>query len=616
MEKTINLTNFSGGISDQQKRGLVGSARFLKNLNPHEDDAYLVPTPKLAKVSGSTVGGLVKWAVDGAPGDTNKYFYADDGKIYKQTSGGVWSLDHTVPTSLDDDIADPAAGQGMAIYDDYLFFASSIQIGRKGPLSVSSTYRDSYFGSSIDTSDQSATGTGQTYTTPVAISETAANRFSFTPERDSLYSVVITIAAVGTGNWTVTVHDSLENTICSVTKTNGELAAEATFFSFDPQGRVTIGDTYHVHVTSTVADGTVTTGTTANLSTAGYTTYFGTLIADSDFHPMISHLNQLVIGNERYAAVWDGATYNPNHLVFEPGFKVRSLTKIDEFLVFGCWRGSNVDSTGLGKLYFWDGIAPTFNFSQDVPVGVVNALANHRNTLLGVYGSSGKVYQGSEEFKELWKVPKLARGKKIEVFPGAVTNWQGQTMLGIGANTDDSSGIEQGVYALGSQDGDHQDVFTLAHTISTGTTQGTGLEIGCVAAFGADLYVGWKDGSTYGVDKVSKTSNANTSGSYESLIIDAGNPHKEKLAYDVVVEFEDLESGESITPKYQLDRSGSFTTGTTVSTVGANRASVLLNRRFKEAEIGFNYATSTTFPKITSLQFNYNDLSEEGRSDR
>src|SRR5687767_5571311 len=111
--KSITISNFSGGIGDQEKRGLVGSARFIKNLNPHEDDAYLVPTPKLSKVSGSTVTGLVKWAADVSPWATDKYFYDDGGKIYKETSGGTWSSERTVSGG---------AGQGLAVFNRGLYY--------------------------------------------------------------------------------------------------------------------------------------------------------------------------------------------------------------------------------------------------------------------------------------------------------------------------------------------------------------------------------------------------------------------------------------------------------------------------------------------------------------
>lgn len=612
-KKTITLTNWEGGIAGQEKRGIAGSARFIKNLTPHEDDSYLTLTPKASKVSGSTVTGLVKWAVDGSPWDTNRYFYADNGVIYKETSGGTWSVYQTVVTSNNSN----PAGQGMAVYDNSLWWATSRFIGlamdlRSGSPIIIDEASNQDIISTTGNLDQSASPSGNTYALSTSISEAAANKKEFTPTKDPIRFIKVYASAKGTGNWTLTVHDYQDNEVASETIANGSLAnASYNSFFFDTLGRITANNTYHFHVTSTVADGTVRSGSANDLSTVDYTEHYADLVDDSDFHPMVEFLNSLVIGNERYLAVWDGATYDPNRLTFGPQYKVRALTKIDEFLVIGCWRGSNVDDEDLGRLYFWDGISTTFNFFKDVPMGVVNALVSSKNKLTAVYGSSGKIYMGVEEFLQIAEPPKLSRGKKIEVFPGAVTNWQGLTAIGIGANTDDSSGVEQGVYILGSQDGDHPEVLTLGYTISTGTTQGTGLEIGCVAAFGADMYIGWKDGATYGVDKVSKTDNPNTSGIWESLILDNGNPKKEKMIEKIIVTFEPLESGESITPKYRIDRAANFTNGTTQSTVDATSAEILLDARYKEFEWGFAVGTSTTYPKITSTSALLDDLSEE-----
>src|SRR5688572_12118697 len=129
-KKTITLTNWDGGLTPQEKRGIAGSARFVKNLTPHEDDSYLTLSAKASKVSGETVTGLVKWAVDGSPWDTNRYFYDDGGDLYQETSGGTWSLLRDGAT-----IGNGAAGQGLTTYDDYLYYPTSTTIGRYGPLS-------------------------------------------------------------------------------------------------------------------------------------------------------------------------------------------------------------------------------------------------------------------------------------------------------------------------------------------------------------------------------------------------------------------------------------------------------------------------------------------------
>lgn len=607
-QQDITLSGFSGGISPNQKAGIANSCRFSKHLEIHEDINYATLKPRATKVSGSTVTDLVKWMDDGTPWDTNRWFYDSSGNIYKETSGGTWSQDIAGST-----IANGAAGQGMVVFNDYLYYATSTTIGRKGRLSSSPTYNHDFLSDDTTTLDQSLDTSGNTYTLPSAISETATNRQTFTPARDSLKSVEVNVSARGTGNWTVTVHDRWNVSIGSLTIANASVAASGDQkFTFTSPLRVTIGEAYHFHVTSSDGTGTVVTTTASDLETADFHTYFGILIADTNWHPMIQHLNGVVIGNERYLAFWDSATYNPNKITFGPGFKVRALGKENEFVVAACWRGDNIDSVEEGRLYFWDGILSTFNYYKTITQGLPNAIHSSKSRLFGVYGSQGHMYVGTEPFKEIQSVPKLGRGKKVEVYPGAITEWLGQTMIGFSGSTDDSSGMEQGVYEFGNKQEGLPEVLNHAFTISTGTTQGTTLKIGMVKGLGKDLYIGWRDGSSYGVDKIIKTDSPATTGSWESLIFDDGRPQKTKLALKLVITFEALESGETVTPKYKVERATSFTTGTTVSTTGAVRAEMPLGaKRFREIEVGYNLTTSTTFPVITGVYFEYDDLIQE-----
>lgn len=608
----FNINNFTGGISSNQKTGIPNSCRFLKNLNIHEDLNYVTLHQKTTKISGSTVTDLIKWAEDGTPYDTNRWFYDASGNIYKETSGGTWSVDRSGAT-----IALGAAGQGLKVFDDALYYATATTIGRKWKLSNSPTYSDNFLtdnttdldpgiSASLDTS-------GSTYTLPSAISETATNRQTFIPTRDPIRAIEVNVNARGTGNWTLTVHDSANNSVGALTIANASVAASGDQkFTFTSPLRITIGNSYHFHVTSSDGTGSVVTTTLNDLETADFHTYFGILISDTEWHPMEQILNMLVVGNERYLATWDQALYNPNKLVFAPGFKVRALTKWREYIVAACWRGTNIDSFEEGRLYFWDGILSTFNFFKDVKMGLPNAITNSDERLFGVYGSSGELYINNEPFQKVQDIPKVGRGKKVEVYPGAITQWQGQTLIGVAGSTDDSTSLEQGIYSFGSRQEGQPEVLSFPITISTGTTQGTTLKIGMVKGFGKDLYIGWRDASTYGVDKIIKTDTAATSGSWESLIFDDGKPQKTKEVFKIVIEFEALETGETVTPKYKINRATNFTSGDTVSTVGETRAEIAIHTHFKEIEFGFDVTSSTgTFPVVTCVYFSYDDKREE-----
>lgn len=629
--ETITHNTFYGGISPYQKISKVdqnSSARFLKNLNIHEDPSYITLQSKATKISSTTVVDLPKWMTTGTPWDTNKYAYDASGNIYKIDSSDVVTPDRAGAT-----IGDSAAGQGMSVYNNSLFYTSSTKIGRKGPLDNSPSYTDDYFTDGFNNLDpgfyaSNTTASGQTYTTPVAISEAAVNTLIYGPTRDPLLSVKVNIAAKGTGNWTITVHDSLNTVVAAVTVANASLSTGVYTFSFaSPIRVIPIADNvaeadvpYHIHITSTVADGTVVTSTASDLSTAYFVTVNGVLIADTLWHPVFTTSSGLVVfGNERYLGVYDGAAYNSNAITFEPGYKVRAITEQEEFLVISCWKGSNIDKIESGKNYFWDsntydGANDNFyDFSDVVTLGLPNAVHNSKNRLFGIYGSRGMSHLGTAPYKKLQEAPLLARGKKIEIYPGAITEFQGKTLIGMGASTDDAS-FQQGIYEYGNQDDNLPEVLTLAYTISTGTTQSTSVKIGCVKSFGTDFYIGWRDSSTYGIDKVSLTGLAATTGSYEQLIFDSGTPQQDLVAIKLVITFLPLASGETITPKYRVDRAVSWTLGTTITTVGETRAEQLIDvqGRYGEIEYGFDVTSSSgTYPIIVGVFFMSNDNKDE-----
>lgn len=121
----------------------------------------------------------------------------------------------------------------------------------------------------VDQSLDSLAAAVNTYTPPVAISEVATELQTFVPTKSKLSRIGIYVVAKGTGNWTVTVHDSWNTVQSSATIANASLTNWA-FNYFTLPHNLTAGGTYHFHVTSTVADGTLKAWTAADLETGSY----------------------------------------------------------------------------------------------------------------------------------------------------------------------------------------------------------------------------------------------------------------------------------------------------------------------------------------------------------
>lgn len=609
-EQKLLLRDTSGGVATiGERKDKPFTAKFIKNLNPFESPDFITLSKVPTKVSGSTVTDLVYWPVDGSPYDTNKYFLSDGGKFYRETSAGTWSSLRTVSG---------CAGEGLAIFDDYAYYALDTELGRYGRLSGTPAFDDaltSWWDAAITDVRDSGGGTGAAdYVPPTSISEAATARQTWTASYDPLKEITIDVDVVGTGDWTVTVHDTENNEIGTATIVNGSMSVADITFTFATALRLVIGNSYHFHVTSTVADGGVDTDVATDLEGAEFIAEYGVLIS-AEFHPMATVEDKLIIGNDSYLAVFDQATYSPNKILLDVGFKVRSITRQNEYIVASCYKGASVDEAEESRNFYWDTISPSWNFYSDTTsIGAANALTNSGNTLRGIYGNRGGLYDGdSPADKKFEKIPKLARGKVLNIYPGAMADLDGITLIGISGSTDDSSGLEQGIYAYGSENSAIGEALVLLHLISTGTTQGTTLKIGFVKVFGDDVYYSWRDNTSYGVDKISPGANAATSGVYESLIFDNGDADKSKLMIHQLTTFEALASGESVTNKSKLERTSSFTAGTAVSTTSARRAKDLFNKRFKEGEFGFTVASSGgTFPKITQHEVLFNDLKEEG----
>ena len=129
-----------------------------------------------------------------------------------------------------------------------------------------------------DNVDQYLETSGQTYTLTTGIDEGATHRQTFTPTADRddgkhiFTKVQVLVAAIGTGDWTLVIHNAANDTLASKTIANGSMSTGD--IDFDVPCIMDVGTAYHFHVYSTVADGTVTTTTTVDLETVDYHAQF------------------------------------------------------------------------------------------------------------------------------------------------------------------------------------------------------------------------------------------------------------------------------------------------------------------------------------------------------
>lgn len=464
--------------------------------------------------------------------------------------------------------------------------------------------------------DQTATTAGQTYTLPTTISEAATARKSFTPGKDPQKSIAVLIAAVGSGDWTLTVHDSLNTTLASKTMANASLATGYQEFVFDDVWRPLTNFTneYHFHLTSTEVDGTVTTGTNADLETVSYRTYYQFLVEDTAWHPVTRFLNFIVFGNERYVAKYEATLYEPNKIVLGAGWRVRCFGYWQEYLAIGCMKGTNIYDYDQGRIYFWDGYSTTFNFYIDVPEGGINALLGSRGKLYiwAGYHADLLAYDGGTYARKLKELPLSTLDTYSEVYPGAVSMWKSLVRYGV-AGASDSTAVQKGVYTWGSTNYRYNEILTFDYPISTGNYLNT-VKVGLIMPFNQELLVAWQDNVSYGVDYVSDDNNPYPTASVEFLLEDLDIPYKEKQATQLVATFDPLESGESINVKYQNEETDS-TWNTNADSPSADDITIkkiISNGRYYHMKVAVDLTTSvSTSPTLKSVVLETEQLEGE-----
>lgn len=503
---------------------------------------------------------------------------------------------------VDNSTADAASSPD----NDTLTLVNSPTYSTDVPFSAPTTRRDL---------DQSLDTSGNTYTTPVAIDEGATHRQTFVPAKDPQKSVQVLIASVGTGDWTLTVHNGLNRTVASKTVTNANLNTGDFEFIFADEWRPIIGASYHFHITSTVADGTVTTTTASDLETVDFHTYYQFLVDDAH-HRMELIGNKLAVANERYIATWDGAVYNPHAITLPSGYRIRCLGLWRGYLVAGIALGTDIFDYDYGYLFFWDGTSKTYNDFVPVPDGAVNSIVSGEPLRMTVGYSGDYAEFNGGEVKVQRRMPNMTDKKYIEVAPKGMTTWRGLTHMGMGLNTD-SSDFYQGVYVYGKVSNLIGDALSFDYPLSLGVSKDTSLRIGLLYPVGKSLLIGWQYGTSYGVDVVSPTNSPFATGRYESLITDLGKIRQEKIAYYIRSYFKALSSGDSFSTEYKLDRNSSWASLGTQSTADKKELRVQMPKqgnRFNEFQFATVMSTSnSTSPEYYGTAIEYDDLDGEAR---
>lgn len=472
--------------------------------------------------------------------------------------------------------------------------------------------------------------TPNTYVLPTTISEVATNFCPFIPDIEPFYSVAIYVTTVGSGNWTLTMHDSLNNNLGAVTITNANVEVGWNNFVFSGTGIRAIPNAfatgtaagYHFHITSSASSDTAAVATVnqSDLTGVNFLLFASRMVATNNgWHPMVVFGQYLCIGNGPYLSTYnfanDGGPNNQqwvrHQLSLDYGYEVTSLTVNNQMLTIGAEKRSTNSSRNYqdGYLYFWDAVNVNFNSKIEVPMGAPYSLASKDNVSYFICAGSLFAYGGGQQ---VIKVRYIAYQNTdyLGVTDSTINNPHMMdlryNLLLIGyPSTTTNVNLKYGVYSWGAVELSYPNSFGYSYALANGyynTTVATNLQIGMIHNFVDTLYISWRytDASSvthYGLDVVDNTSNVASIFSATSLIWDGGVRWKIKRGLRAKINFLPLPTGTTLTIFYTLDR-GTTQIGATANP-GDTSVVVEIDTNFYEAQYGYTgTATSATSPPI------------------
>lgn len=658
----INLQYFQGGTTVDPKLGIANSFYKSRNLDFRTFPSQMSVLPDTRELASNLTGLItaveqdlagVRWAV------------ATDGSIYRLSASDVVSKVAQLGS----------AGAAAILYNrvsDQLYIPGQTTVSMYGQVTTGNTgnpvFRLNQFAQSASNSpgctnlynpddgffDGAARSTAdKTYTVPIILNEGAGNFCFFAPDIEPFYSIKVYIVSKGTGNWTLTLHDSLNNRLAAVTIANASLTNNAfNEFVFSGQIRALVNAsqvgtsaTYHFHLTSTVGDGTASVVIANDLSSCNFLLYAYRLVqTQNGWHPAALFTGSgkplLCMGNGPYLSTYDFSNdaeptnqqWQRHTLTFEPGDEVCGLSTNNQYLVMATERRSS-DSTRnfqKGSLYFWSGTVNAPDFKIDIPMGAPYGLSTINNITYFCCAGSLFAWSGGQT---VIKVRRLAYQNtdylnfedNTIVNPNMLTSRYNLLMIGYPSSTTDPN-IDYGVWSWGAVELMYPNSYGQSYTLSNGqlnySTQNN-LQIGCVVNFVDDMYISWRwttGGTTYyGLDKVDNFSIPAATAHWESLIYDGGVRYKMKRSLRLKISFLPLPASTSVTAMYSRDRGAwvdSDNAGNTYTAVTGETDLIveLNNARFHEIQWGFDVASGLTATEpvtITGITMEIDPLVEE-----
>jgi hypothetical protein len=216
------------------------------------------------------------------------------------------------------------------------------------------------------------------------------------------------------------------------------------------------------------------------------------------WHPMRIVNEVLYVGDRHMVAQVDAGVFSRIALDLTAPLKVKCLGQLGTDLLIGTYVASNVVET---QIFRWNTWSVSFTNSDPIPEVGINSFLAIDNGVLVNAGTKGNlyIYNGStlepqKQIKGSWD----NSTNKAQINPNANLNFHGLPIFGL--STISGTPTNMGIYSFGRANRNYPMVLNGEHGISTGNLNN--IEIGAIIGYGDIYFVTWKDGVTYGVDKL------------------------------------------------------------------------------------------------------------------
>ena len=311
----------------------------------------------------------------------------------------------------------------------------------------------------------------------------------------------------------------------------------------DPDGVILDGDYFYGYLYWTTKTHLKrhleTTASWTDVNCAALTPDSGTFNT-CDYHPIfiVPKSDLMTVGNGRYVATVSSVPYlNAEALDLFYGWEVRCLSLEKPNLLIGAMNNKQAE------MFTWDLSADSYDPVEGWQERGINAFLKlvgatyiFTPTILYWYN------QGlADQAKEL----------PSEITPGAIDIWKGKVLFASNKGVNSYHRRNKN-YPLAL----NLEYTTSAQSVDSDTGELSTIDIGAILGLGEYLYVGWKNGDTYGIDIIDNDNKADAV--YEGLMFDAARPSEEKLFNSIKVVTKELPAGCSIKIKYRMQGSDTW----------------------------------------------------------